>query len=143
MTGTVRRGMLLGTLLGLLLPAGGCVERIMKIDTRPPGAIVVVNDEEVGVSPVTFSFLWYGDYDLILRKPGYETLRTHYRVKAPWYEWPPFDLVAETMVARMICDEHELPTFDLTPAEAPNVKDIVARAAELRDQALYESGANK
>ena len=125
--------------VGLLASlVGGCVERRMKIQTDPPGALVVVNDEEVGISPVTFSFLWYGDYDIILRKPGFQTLSTHYRVKAPWYQWPPFDLVAETMVPARICDEHVLPTFELEPATTPMVSDVVQRAAELRNRALNE-----
>jgi hypothetical protein len=118
---------------------GGCVERTMKIQTRPPGALVIVNDEEVGVSPVKFSFLWYGDYDIILRKAGYQTLKTHYRVDAPWYQWPPFDLVAETMIPTMIRDEHELPPFALEPAETTGVADVVERATELRERALHEA----
>lgn len=114
----------------------GCVERTIKIQTRPPGALVVVNDEEVGISPVKFTFLWYGDYDIILRKDGYQTLKTHYRVKPPWYQVPPFDLVAETMVPGTIHDEHVLPTFELTPAEDPTVSTVVDRAVELRERTL-------
>ena len=126
----------------LLLSAGhGCVERTMKIQTDPPGAIVVINDEEVGVSPAKFTFVWYGDYDIILRKAGYETLKTHYRVDAPWYEWPPFDLVAETLVAKQIRDEHELPTFTLTPAETPSVADVVQRAVDAQEEAMRQSEA--
>ena len=135
-----RTGALLPTvLISLLLTAiGGCVERRMKIETDPPGALVIVNDEEVGVSPVAFSFLWYGDYEIILRKPGYQTLHTHYRVNAPWYEWPPIDLVAEVMVPVQISDEHILPTFTLEPAKPPLVSDVVERAVELRNRALSD-----
>ena len=122
-------------LVPLLLP--GCVERTARIQTDPPGALVVVNDEEVGVSPVKFAFLWYGDYDIILRKPGYQTLKTHQRIDAPWYEWPPFDLVAEAIVPTLIRDEHVVPTFKLEAASQPAVSDVVERAVELRDQALY------
>lgn len=122
----------------LLAVCGGCVERTLKIQTDPPGALVTVNDEEVGVSPVKFSFLWYGDYDIILRKAGYQTLKTHYRVDAPWYEWPPFDLVAETLVPAQIRDEHDLPTFMLEPSETPAVQDVVERAEELRERGLHE-----
>jgi len=121
-----------------LLPAGGCVERTMRIQTDPPGALATVNDEEVGVTPVRFSFLWYGDYELILRKPGYKTLRTRYRVDPPWYQWPPFDLVAEALIPQMIRDEHVLPTFTLEPAEPPTVADLVKRAGELRERTLTE-----
>lgn len=107
----------------------------MKIRTDPPGAMVVVNDEEVGVTPVQFSFQWYGDYDLIFRKSGYETLKTHYRVDAPWWQFPPFDLVTEVFVASTIRDERELPLFSLQPAEPPLVSDVVDRAESLRAEA--------
>ncbi len=120
----------------LLLLATGCVERTVRIETRPPGALVLVNDEEVGVSPVKFNFLWYGDYDIIIRKSGYKTLKTHCRLKAPWYQYPPFDLVAETMIATTIHDDHVLPVYDLEPAETPLVRDVVTRAVDLRTQAL-------
>ena len=116
----------------------GCVERTAKIQTQPPGALVIVNDEEVGVSPVKFSFLWYGDYDIILRKPGYATLKTHYQLNAPWYQWPPIDLVAETMVPVMIHDDQVLPPFTLEPEAAPSAETVVERAVELRDRALFE-----
>jgi hypothetical protein len=129
------------TLTGLaivLLVGAGCVERNMKIQTDPPGALVSINDEEVGVSPVKFSFLWYGDYDIVLRKAGSQTLTTHYRVDAPWYEWPPIDLIAETLIPTQIRDEHELPTFALAPAETPAVADVVQRAVEAREEALRQ-----
>ena len=116
----------------------GCVERIAKIQTRPSGAVVLINDEEVGVSPVKFAFTWYGDYDIILRKPGYETLKTHYRLDAPWYQWSPLDIVSETLIPVMIRDEHTLPPFELQPTQTPTVEEVVQRATELRDQALFE-----
>jgi hypothetical protein len=123
----------------LLALAGGCVERIMKIQTSPPGALVTVNDEEVGVSPVKVSFLWYGDYDLVFRKRGYETLKTSYRIHPPWYQWPPLDLIAETLIPVTIRDEHDLPTFTLAHAEEPAVGEVVERAVELRDRAVFEA----
>jgi hypothetical protein len=112
----------------------------MKITTRPPGAVVVVNDEEVGVSPVKFNFLWYGDYDIIIRKPGYETLKTHHRVDAPWWQWPVFDLITETMIAGTLHDDHVVPEYELKPAELPPVDEVAQRAVELRDRALFGGG---
>lgn len=128
---------LLGVLAGVV---GGCVERIAKIETQPSGAIVVVNDEEVGVSPVKFSFLWYGDYDIVVRKEGYETLKTHHRIDAPWYQYPPIDFVVETMIPGTIRDERTLPTLQLTPLERPSNEQLVERADELRQRALYQGG---
>lgn len=117
----------------------GCVERTARIQTKPSGAMVLVNDEEVGVSPVKFDFTWYGDYDIILRKPGYETLKTHYRIEAPWYQWPPIDLVAEALIPTMIHDQRTLPTFELQPAQTPTAEELVERATELRDRSLFEA----
>ncbi len=116
----------------------GCVERNAKVRTNPPGALVIVNDEEVGVSPVKFNFLWYGDYDIMIRKPGFETINTNYRIPAPWWQYPPFDIVAETLIPSTIRDEHELPTYTLTPVAKPATDELVDRAEELRQRAYYE-----
>ena len=124
--------------VGVVLLLSGCVERTMKITTSPPGALVIVNDEEVGLSPVRFSFLWYGDYDIILRRQGFQTLKTNYRVDAPWYQYPPVDLIAECLIPATIKDERVLPTYKLEPAPIPPIQDVVERAVELREHALYE-----
>jgi hypothetical protein len=116
----------------------GCVERTMKITTNPTGARVFLNDEEIGVSPVKTSFLWYGDYDVVIRKPGYKTLKTNYRVNAPWHQIPPIDLITECFLPGTIKDEHELPTFDLAAETTEPAADLVERAVEMRDRTLYQ-----
>ncbi len=121
----------------LTLLACGCVERTLKIRTNPAGAQVIVNDEEVGLSPAKFSFIWYGDYDIIIRKPGYKTLKTNFRVDAPWYQIPPIDLIAETLVPAVIRDERELPLLTLEPADTTTVESVLERASELRERALF------
>lgn len=127
-------GMVAG--LATLALTGGCVERTLKITSEPQGARVFLNDKEVGVTPLKVSFLWYGDYDIILRKEGYQTLKTNYLVKAPWYQYPPIDLIAECFVATTIKDEHELPTYTLEPASPPDLDEVVERAVETRDQTI-------
>lgn len=115
----------------------GCVERTVKIDTRPTKAMVVVNDEEVGMSPVKFSFKWYGDYDLVLRKEGYETLKTNFRLDPPWWQLPPFDLVSEVLVAETLRDDHVLEPFELVKRQPAEIKSLVTRAEVLRERSLY------
>jgi len=85
----------------------GCVERKLTIVTDPPGALVYLNDQEIGRSPVSTPFLWYGDYDVRLRYdkpvgPGnpvaqHYYLRTNRRTDAPWYQWMGPDLFAEVL----------------------------------------------
>jgi len=114
----------------------GCVERTIRITSDPPGARVFLNDEEVGTTPVRTTFLWYGDYDIILRKDGYQTVKTHARIDPPWYQIPPLDFVSECLVIGTIHDDHELPTIRLEPAEDVLVEEVVERAVELRARTL-------
>ena len=98
---------------------------------------VRLNDQEVGRSPVTVPFTWYGDYDVVIRKQGFETLKTHHRLRAPWYQWPIIDLFAEAFVPFTIHDRRELPIYTLTPRELPETEDVVLRAEEMRERALF------
>lgn len=120
----------------LALLASGCVERTLKIRTSPPGAIVVLNDEEVGVTPARVAFTWYGEYDVVLRKSGYETIATSYRANPPWFQWPVIDLICETLVPGTLRDEHELPLYEMKAVEPPPVAELIERAEETRMRAI-------
>ncbi len=122
----------------LLIGAGGCVRRTMMIRTEPvSGARVFVNDEEIGVSPVSKDFTWYGDYDVIIRHPDYETLKTHWRLEKPWYQYPPVDFVAEVLVPVTIHDNRHERTFTLEPRRTTTREELLGRADELRARALF------
>jgi hypothetical protein len=86
-------------LLAALL--GGCVERTLTVQSDPPGALVFMNDQEVGRTPLTRRFIWYGYYDVQVRKEGYQTLNTTTSIIAPWWQWVPFDFVAELLPLRL------------------------------------------
>lgn len=81
--------------LVLLLACGGCVTRQVTVTSEPPGALVYLNDREIGRTPVTTDFTWYGTYDVVARKEGYDTAVERKRVIAPWWQWVPIDLLAE------------------------------------------------
>jgi hypothetical protein len=111
----------------------GCVERQLTINTEPQGALVTLNDEEIGVSPVTVSFEWYGDYDVIIRKEGFETLKTHRKLKGPWYDAFPFDFFAQILSPDRIVDSYEW-TFELAPQQEPTREELIRNAEELKEQ---------
>jgi hypothetical protein len=112
---------------------GGCVERKLTINTEPQEALVVLNDEEIGQSPVTVSFEWYGDYNVTIRKEGYETLKTHRKLKGPWYDRFPFDFFAGVLSPKRIVDSYEW-TFTLAPQEYPTREELIQNAEGLRKQ---------
>jgi hypothetical protein len=116
-------------LTGLL---SGCVERTLTIDSDPPGALVYLNDQEVGRTPLKREFTWYGWYDVALRMEGYQTLKTSSAVVAPAWLWVPFDLVSE-LLPFPVKDQHQL-HYKLKPETEEDVdpKVIIARAQALK-----------
>jgi hypothetical protein len=116
------------------LAGGGCVEQTMTLDSDPPGALVYMNDQEIGRTPLTRDFTWHGNYEVRVRKDGYDTLKTTTNVKAPWWQWVPFDLAAQLLPLRFT--EHQHFTYALTPAstQPADPDQLITRAQELRDR---------
>jgi len=85
------------SLFALLICLPGCLERTVTVTSDPPGALVSLNDVEVGRTPVETAFLFYGDYDVRLRREGNEPLIAHKEIDPPVYEWIPFDLLATVL----------------------------------------------
>lgn len=123
-------------LAGCAAGLAGCVERTVTINTEPAGATVILNDQEVGQSPVKVPFTWYGDYDIILRKSGYETIQTNKKLKAPWYQTPFIDVFAECLVPFTIYDERDFGTFAMSPIAPVPQDQLLQNAAELKQRAL-------
>ena len=115
-----------------LLPlALGCAQRTLDITSQPTGALVYLNGEEVGRTPLRYYFEWYSDYDVTLRMEGYETLKTHKKIKAPLYAIPPFDLLGELFAVKT----RRQWNFDLLPQQpAPESGVLIGRAEELRQE---------
>jgi len=127
------RAILIGA--ALLIGAVGCVRRTISITTEPPNARVFLNDQEIGRSPATTDFLWYGDYDVAIRKEGYQTLQTSWKVKAPWYQIIPIDFFAEVLWPGRLHDHHER-HFTLEPAQPADPQELLGRAEQLRQEAV-------
>jgi len=108
----------------------GCVEREMTITSEPEGALVFVSDREIGRTPVTLPFTWYGDYDIILRRDGCETLKTHAEINAPWYEVPPLDLFSH-MAPWTYRDQRYL-RYSLIQRKEPSDEDLIKKADALK-----------
>ncbi len=84
-------------LLMLPLLCTGCVRRTISIVSTPPGALVWLNDREVGRTPIEVEFLYYGTYDVRIVKDGYEPLITSGKADAPLWDVVGIDLAAELM----------------------------------------------
>ncbi len=120
-----------------LITITGCVERKLTINTQPQGALVTLNDEEIGTSPVTTSFLWYGDYYVKITKDGYETLKTVKDMDRPLHDVFPFDFFAQILYPKTIEDDHTW-NFELEPYQRPTRAELLDSAESMRQQALFE-----
>lgn len=129
---TLRTARALGlTLVCATLLACGA-RRTITVTSEPTGALVHLNDTEVGRTPVTVPFKFYGTYDVQLEKRGYETLWTRAQAQAPFYEYPGPDLVAEAVGTRTEIAWHfELQPLDLNDPALPD--HVVRRAVEMRE----------
>jgi PEGA domain len=109
----------------------GCVERRMVITSEPEGALVTLNDVEVGSTPCEVDFTYFGVYDVRLKKEGFEPLATKAEAKAPFHEWPVIDLVAMAIPVkkRTKVEWH----FILEPVVEDRAM-LIQRAEELRGQ---------
>lgn len=121
---------------GLALASGlcGCVERRYTIRTNPPGALVVVNNEEIGRTPVSRSFTYYGDRDVTLMLDGFQTQKLVQPIKAPWYDNLLTEVFTENVVPFTIRDERTY-DYSMVPASLPPSNDLLNRAQNLRAQA--------
>ena len=124
-------------LLLIAMLTSGCVRRTMIITTAPSTARVFLNDEEIGRSKVSTDFIWYGNYDVVIRKEGYKTLNTGWVVPQPWYERWPIDFFAEVLWPGRIHDVHRR-HFELEPFEAPSSAELIERAVELQGRAVTQ-----
>ena len=120
---------LLAAVLGLL--AAGCVERRVVIRSNPPGALVYVDDHEVGITPVAFSPIYYGNRKIRLVKDGCETKTVIEPMLPPWYEVPPLDFFSENAVPGTLHDTRTL-DFQLERPRIVPKEELLARAEDLR-----------
>jgi hypothetical protein len=118
-------------MLLLAAAAAGCVQRRMTIRSDPPGALVYVDDYQIGTTPVSHDFVYYGTRKIRLVKDGYETLTVRQPFPIPWYEYFPLDFVSENLIPWEIRDERVV-DLSMAPAAATPPEVVVARAEQAR-----------
>jgi hypothetical protein len=111
----------------------GCVFRRMTVRSDPPGALVMVDGEEVGYTPCSVPFTYYGTREITLVKPGYETLSTLQRVPSPWYQYFPIEFVADNLTPYKITDRQEF-NYRLQPQQVVPTNELYDRARSLRSE---------
>ncbi len=132
--GQGQRTILAIILAGLCGLTVGCVERRYTLRTNPPGALAIVNGEEIGPTPISRSFTYYGDREITLIKDGYQTQHVIQPIKAPWWDNLLTEFFTENFIPFTFRDERDY-TYQLMPATIPPTNELIDRAQSLRAQA--------
>jgi hypothetical protein len=118
----------------LALSTTGCVRRRMTVRTTPPGAQVFVDDQEIGTTPCSAAFVYYGTRKITIMKDGYRTETIYQKIPPPWYEIPPLDFLVENVYPLEQRDERMV-DVQLVPEELLPQQKLIDRAQLLRDSA--------
>lgn len=113
----------------------GCVERRVWVDTDPPGALVWINDAQIGRSPVDVGITHDGVYDLRIEREGYEPIVTGATVDGPLWDQPPLDFFAE--ILPVDSRNHTHWRFVLRARDESDA-DLAARAERFRERLRAE-----
>ena len=113
---------------------GGCVERTITMTSNPSGALVYLNGEEIGRTPLKREFLWYGKYDVTVSKPGYEAVKTTQFVAPPVYQIVPLDLFAELLPVKLKDEKQYNYTLLPQPTTLMNGTSLMQRAREMKGE---------
>lgn len=127
-------------LAAMVAANAACVRRTVSITSEPSGALVLLNDREIGRTPVTAEILYYGEYDLQLRLEGHAPLDTSATAKAPPWDWIGPDLVAELLPIDLVSRNEW--HFTLVPRnDDPDA--VLERAKVLRLELLGEEASRR
>lgn len=107
-------------------------ERRITITSDPPGAAVRLNERAVGVTPLEVDFTWFGVYDVVLTKAGYEPLITTGEADPRLHDVPVFDVVADVLPGREVTRIAWHYTLEPVSGDTDGV--VLGRASELRSR---------
>ena len=116
-------------------PASAIVRRRLNVNSNPQGALVYVDNQQIGTTPCSVDFTYYGTREIRLIKPGFETLTVNQPIPAAWYEYTPIDFVSENLVTMKIRDNRTV-NYNLAPQLVVPAQELIDRANQLRQDTL-------
>ncbi len=109
----------------------GDVRRRLTVRSNPEGALVYVDDRQIGTTPVSVSFVYYGTRKIQIMKDGYKTVTARETFSPPWYQVPPLDFFSENLYAGELRDQRVV-DIQLEPETIPPTTELWQRAESLR-----------
>ncbi len=130
-------------LVAIIITFSGCVARSLTVKTSPSNALVYIDNELIGESPVTVPFTFYGTRKIMIERKDEDGVLTHERtiafeeINAPVYEVFPLDFFSELVWPFKLKDDQVL-SYDLVGLEPLSIKEkqemVIKNAEELRQR---------
>ncbi len=120
-------------LITVLIPLGftGCVQRRLIVRSQPEGALVTIDNQSVGRTPVPVPYTYAGTREIQLEKDGYKTVKVRERIRPKWYDKFPLSFFSNNLALREIRDERVL-DFQMEPRTQVQENQLLDRANDLR-----------
>ncbi len=96
--------------------------------------MVYVDHQNIGTTPVSANFTYYGTRQFEIIKDGYRTEKFLRRFNPPWYEWPGLDFISESIWPYEKRDERII-DVQLSPEAVVPTEALIRSGEELRSQA--------
>jgi len=126
-------------LLALAAVTGACAtDRRLFIESTPPGALVRLDEEHVGETPLELEFVHYGTRKLALELDGHLLVEREVVIEPPWYLRFPVDLVTEVLLP-FGWEDHRHVALELTAVPETIAEDEYAMV-RARAEAFRQAG---
>ena len=109
----------------------GCMHRRMTIHTNPPGARLLIDGQDKGLTPASIDFTYYGTREITLIKDGYETRTIMQPVQMPWYQVPPLEFFSDNFLPFKVTNRHEF-QYEMQRKRKVPQRDLLENANSLR-----------
>ena len=119
-----------------LIYQSGCVHRRLTINSNPQGALVRIDGQEIGYTPASVDYTWYGTREVQLIKDGYETQTEMIDITPPWYQRFPLDFVSDNFLGTHVRD-HRRFDLQMRPKQPDITSDVIERGRSLRSEAMH------
>ena len=127
------------TVILACLASTGCVQRILQVESEPPGASVHINGEAAGKTPLEHPFDFYGEFEIVLRLDDHRSRRIIHATPPPWYAYFPVDLVVEFLLPIFpIRDVHRV---DAKLEKAGKIDEALRKDLDARVEAETRQGS--
>ena len=95
-----------------------------------------IDGKDIGYTPASIDFTWYGTREIQLLKDGYETQTQLVNISPPWYQVFPLDFVSDNFLGTHIRDHRRL-DIPMQPRMESDTSNVIQRGRALRSEAVH------